>query len=153
MTPNKPSAVPAVKAAIRGYRSSEASAKDLISTVWAVLDQKLEGTASIINAFVDLLEEEDKKQDLLASWRAFDIEVRLPVFHVITFTDLLGTATSSVSGACSKGIHQLRRRLRWYRFWKVAQHQTHIKREVQQPVFPTRMGPRRPSRRATASEW
>ncbi|TFL07380.1 hypothetical protein BDV98DRAFT_578801 [Pterulicium gracile] len=92
MTPNKPSAVPAVKAAIRGYRSSEASAKDLISTVWAVLDQKLEGTASIINAFVDLLEEEDKKQDLLASWRAFDIEQRRQ------FPELAPRASTSSGG-------------------------------------------------------
>ena len=92
MTPNKPSAVSAVKAAIRGYRSSEASAKDLISTVWAVLDQKLEGTASIINSFVDLLEEEDKKQDLLASWRAFDIEQRRQ------FPELVPRASSSSGG-------------------------------------------------------
>jgi hypothetical protein len=78
---NSTNAVPAVRAAARGYRSSEASARDFISTVWNVLDHNLDSTASIVNAFVDLLDEEDKKQDLLASWRGFAVEVgstRLP---------------------------------------------------------------------------
>ncbi|KAK0196440.1 hypothetical protein F5146DRAFT_1107939 [Armillaria mellea] len=57
----------AVKAAIRG-------AKDLISTIWNVLDCHLEHTASIINAFVDLLEEDERKQDILRSWKGFEIE-------------------------------------------------------------------------------
>lgn len=67
--------MPAVKAATRGYRVSETSARDLISTVWNVLDRNLEHTASVVNAFVDLLEEEEKKQDLLSSWKGFEIEV------------------------------------------------------------------------------
>ena len=61
---------------MRGYRASESSARDLISTIWNILDGNLEHTASIINAFVDLLEEEEKKQDLLASWKGFAVEVR-----------------------------------------------------------------------------
>lgn len=72
---NPTTAVPVAKAAIRGYRASESSAKDLISTIWNVLDQNLEHTASIINAFVDLLDQEEKKQDLLSSWKGFEIEV------------------------------------------------------------------------------
>jgi E3 ubiquitin-protein ligase ZNF598 len=75
LAPNPAMAVPVVKAAIRGYRSSESSAKDLISTVWNVLDRQLDQTASIINAFVDLLDDEDKKKDLLSSWNSFEIEV------------------------------------------------------------------------------
>ena len=39
------------------------------------MDQKLEHTASIVNAFVDLVDEEEKKQDILASWKTFEIEV------------------------------------------------------------------------------
>ena len=31
--------------------------------------------ASIVNAFVDLVDEEDKKQDILTSWKTFEIEV------------------------------------------------------------------------------
>jgi DNA-binding NarL/FixJ family response regulator len=72
---NQTTAVPVVKAAVRAYRASESSARDLISTIWNVLDQNLEHTASIVNAFVDLLEQEEKKQDLLTSWKGFAIEV------------------------------------------------------------------------------
>lgn len=75
---NPTTAVPAAKAAMRGYRASESSARDLISTVWNILDRNLEHTASIINAFVDLLDDEEKKEDLLASWKGFAIEVRNP---------------------------------------------------------------------------
>jgi len=39
------------------------------------VDRNLEHTASLVNAFIDLLEEEEKKQDLLASWKGFAIEV------------------------------------------------------------------------------
>ncbi|KAG7442494.1 uncharacterized protein BT62DRAFT_905989 [Guyanagaster necrorhizus] len=74
--PNPTTAIPAVKAAIRGYRASESSAKDLISTIWTVLDCHLEYTASIVNGFVDLLEEDEKKQDVLRSWKGFEIEQR-----------------------------------------------------------------------------
>jgi hypothetical protein len=42
-----------------------------------VLDQRLEYTASVVNALVDLLEEDEKKQDLLASWKGFEIEVSI----------------------------------------------------------------------------
>lgn len=75
LAPNPSAAVPAIKAAIRGYRASESSARDLISTVWNILDSNLEHTASLVNAFVDLLDEEEKKQDLLSSWKGFEIEV------------------------------------------------------------------------------
>jgi hypothetical protein len=74
---NPTTALPAVRAAARGYKLSEASARDFISTIWNVLDQNLDQTASVVNSFVDLLDEEDKKQDLLASWKGFAIEVRL----------------------------------------------------------------------------
>ncbi|KAG7100058.1 hypothetical protein E1B28_001843 [Marasmius oreades] len=74
--PNPSSGVPVVKAAIRSYRASESSARDLISTIFNVLDCHLEHTASIINSFVDLLDEEDKKQDLLSSWKGFEVAQR-----------------------------------------------------------------------------
>lgn len=65
----------AFKSAIRSYRSSESGARDLISTVWNVLDHNLDGTASIINATVDILDEEEKKSDLLRAWNGFKVEV------------------------------------------------------------------------------
>ncbi|KAF8810370.1 hypothetical protein BYT27DRAFT_7186816 [Phlegmacium glaucopus] len=76
LSANPTTAVPAVKAATRGYRHAETSARDLILTIWNVVDQKLDHTASIVNAFVDLVDEEDKKQDILTAWKSFEIEQR-----------------------------------------------------------------------------
>ena len=75
LTANPSTAVPVIKAATRGYRLAETTARDLILTIWNVVDQKLEHTASIVNAFVDLVDEEEKKQDILVSWKTFEIEV------------------------------------------------------------------------------
>ncbi|KAF8810372.1 hypothetical protein BYT27DRAFT_7240854 [Phlegmacium glaucopus] len=74
LSANPTTAVRAVKAATRGYRHAETSARDLILTIWNVVDQKLDHTASIVNAFVDLVDEEDKKQDILTAWKSFEIE-------------------------------------------------------------------------------
>ena len=41
-----------------------------------MLDRNLEHTASIVNAFIDLVDDDEKKQDLLASWNGFAVEVR-----------------------------------------------------------------------------
>ncbi|KAI0345396.1 hypothetical protein BDW22DRAFT_1354324 [Trametopsis cervina] len=76
IAPNPNNAIPAVKAAVRQYRLNESTARDLISTVWIISDNNLEGTASIVNGLVDLLEDEDKKKDLLQAWNAFKIEQR-----------------------------------------------------------------------------
>ncbi|KAF5330528.1 hypothetical protein D9619_005186 [Psilocybe cf. subviscida] len=97
LAPNPSSAVAAVKAATRGYRFSESSARDLILTVWNVLDNNLEHTASIINAFVDLLDEEDKKQDLLTSWKGFALEQRRQ------FPDLTPTSFGSGYAGITSG--------------------------------------------------
>ncbi|KAI0819043.1 hypothetical protein BC629DRAFT_1466103 [Irpex lacteus] len=69
-------AIPAVKAAVRSYRANESAARDLISTVWTISDRNLEGTASVINGLVDILDDEEKKRDLLQAWNGFKIEQR-----------------------------------------------------------------------------
>jgi len=89
MAPNPVNAVPAIKAAVRGYRASESSARDLILTVFKVLDDNLDLTASTINGLVDLLDEEDKKQDLLGSWRGFNLEVCTLVFIPVIQLELI----------------------------------------------------------------
>jgi len=73
--PNSSTAVLAAEAAVRGFRFNETTARDLISTIWNILDRNLDDTAGIINAVVDLFDEEDKKSSLLASWNGFKIEV------------------------------------------------------------------------------
>jgi hypothetical protein len=65
----------AVEAAVRSFTTSESSARDLISTIWYITDHQLESTATVIVAIVDVLEEESKKQELLASWNGFKIQV------------------------------------------------------------------------------
>lgn len=75
LVPNPAGAVPAIQSAMRSYRHSESAARDLISTVWNILDRNLDGTASVVYLLVDILDEEDKKRELLAAWNGFKIEV------------------------------------------------------------------------------
>lgn len=77
LAPNPTSAVPAIQAAMRSYRHSESAARDLISTVWNILDRNLDGTASVVNLLVDMMDEEDKKRELLSAWNGFKIEVKI----------------------------------------------------------------------------
>jgi len=53
----------------------ESNARDLILTVWTVMDSHLEHTASIVNALVDTLDDDERKQDVLSSWKGFVVEV------------------------------------------------------------------------------
>ena len=76
VAPNPNGAIPAVKAAIRSYQANESAARDLISTIWNISDNNLEGTAAVINALVEYPDEEEKKKDLLLAWNGFKIEVR-----------------------------------------------------------------------------
>ncbi|TRM61268.1 hypothetical protein BD626DRAFT_501962 [Schizophyllum amplum] len=94
---NPSHAVPAVKFAIRSYRATESSARDLISTVWNVLDNHLEHTASIISGFIDILDDDEKRQDLLSSWKGFEVEQKRQ------FPDLVPSAVGSGYAAVSSG--------------------------------------------------
>lgn len=76
VAPNPITAVLAAKAAVRGFRLNESTARDLISTIWNILDRNLDDTAGIVNAIVDLFDEEEKKSNLLSSWNGFKIEQR-----------------------------------------------------------------------------
>lgn len=68
---------------MRSYRVAESSARDFILTVWNVMDRHLEHTASVINASVDFLDEEDRKQNILSSWRGFVVEVTCKQFYAV----------------------------------------------------------------------
>lgn len=67
----------AIRSAVRSYRASEAPAKDLVSTFFNVLNQKLDSTGLLVNGLVEILDEEDKEQDLLRAWNSFRVEVRI----------------------------------------------------------------------------
>ncbi|KAI0362624.1 hypothetical protein OH77DRAFT_1584982 [Trametes cingulata] len=97
LAPNPTTAVPAVKAAVRSYKASESSARDLISTVWNILDRNLDGTASIVNALVDLVDDDEKKHNLLSAWNGFKVEQRNQ------FPELVPTATGSEWSGVTSG--------------------------------------------------
>ncbi|KAI0780465.1 hypothetical protein BD413DRAFT_463543 [Trametes elegans] len=92
-----PNAVPAVTAALRSYKTNESSARDLISTVWNILDRNLDGAASIVNVLVDLVDDDEKKQNLLAAWNGFKVEQRSQ------FPELVPTATGSEWSGVTSG--------------------------------------------------
>jgi hypothetical protein len=75
LTANSNAAITSVKLAIRSYLASESGARDVISTLFTVLNQDLEGSASVMNALVDILEDEEKRKNLLSAWNGFKIEV------------------------------------------------------------------------------
>lgn len=78
LTSDSPSAAAAFKAAIRSYRSSEQSAKDLISIFYSRLNDDLEATSSLIVPLIDMLDDHEKKKDLLETFNGFKIEVFAP---------------------------------------------------------------------------
>ncbi|OSX65392.1 hypothetical protein POSPLADRAFT_1134364 [Postia placenta MAD-698-R-SB12] len=97
LAPNPTSAVPAIQAAIRSYRASESGARDLISTVWNILDRNLDGSASIVNLLVDGMDEEEKRRDLLAAWNGFKVEQRGQ------FPELVPTSTGTQWAGVTSG--------------------------------------------------
>ncbi|KAJ7268157.1 hypothetical protein B0H12DRAFT_1097299 [Mycena haematopus] len=76
LAPNPTTALPAARAAIRSFRASESSARDLISTLWSVVDARMEAAASIVNALVDILDEGEQREAVLTAWRGFEVEQR-----------------------------------------------------------------------------
>lgn len=106
LTNNSAPAISAIKSSIVSFRSSESAARDLISTFYNVMNRNLDATASLIVALVDLLDNEEKRSDLLQSWNGFKIEVRFIVSnfsqrrmtiiqHRREFPDLMVSASGS----------------------------------------------------------
>jgi len=82
-------AIAGVKLALRDYTASQSGARDLISTIWNILDRDLDATASVVNLIVDYLEDEEKKTALLSAWNGFKIERRRE------FPDLMPTSVGT----------------------------------------------------------
>lgn len=68
------SKVASFRSAVRTYRASEMSAKDLVHTIHSIVGH-LDESAVVVNGLVDLLEEEEKRTDVLSAWNGFRIEV------------------------------------------------------------------------------
>ena len=106
MAPNPTSAVPAIQAAMRSYLHSESAARDLISTVWNILDRNLDGTASVVNMLVDMMDDEDKKRELLAAWNGFKIEVRNACFMPFVSDSFISSTATGPIPRTSPYVHR-----------------------------------------------
>ncbi|KAJ7065851.1 hypothetical protein C8F01DRAFT_1126790 [Mycena amicta] len=83
LAPNPTTAVPAAKAAIRSFHRSESSARDLISTLYTIVDSRMDAASSVVNALVDLLlsndnddTEQQQREAVLGAWRDFEVAQR-----------------------------------------------------------------------------
>lgn len=63
--------VDAYRAAIRSYRASESSPRDIISTIHRLLDEHLDTTGRIITSTAELLDSDEKRRNLLDAWDDF----------------------------------------------------------------------------------
>ncbi|KAJ7187604.1 hypothetical protein GGX14DRAFT_611193 [Mycena pura] len=97
LAPHPTTALPVARAAIRSFRASESSARDLISTLWSVVDARMEAASSIVNSLVDLLEEHDQREAILAAWCDFEVEQRQQ------FPDLVPVAVGSGFAGITSG--------------------------------------------------
>lgn len=75
LTSDSTAAATVFKAAIRSYRASEQSARDLISIFYSRLNEDLEATSSLIMPLIDILDNDEKKRELLETFNGFKIEV------------------------------------------------------------------------------
>lgn len=96
VTSNSSSAATTVRLAIRSYRASESAARDVISIFYNMVERDIETTASLIIPLVDLLDDEDKKKELLEAFNGFKIEVCFLQLLSTLHAYLKSTATTTV---------------------------------------------------------
>ncbi|CAE6505758.1 unnamed protein product [Rhizoctonia solani] len=65
----------AIRGAIRSYKASESSAKDMLATIRIVVDDNMNVMSSLVNGLVPLFDEE-KRKDILNAWNGMKIEQR-----------------------------------------------------------------------------
>lgn len=66
------------RAAIRQYRNNESSAKDMLDTVFHVLDQDVDATVGVVREVAGLFEgdgEKDKRSAILEALNGFRVQV------------------------------------------------------------------------------
>ncbi|KAF7305937.1 RING-type domain-containing protein [Mycena chlorophos] len=72
-------AVQSARAAIRSFRASESTARGLISTLYSIVDSRMEATSSVVNALVDLFDtpsDAEQREAILGAWRDFEVSQR-----------------------------------------------------------------------------
>ena len=60
---------------MRQFKNNESSAKDMIDTVYNVLDRDADSTVGVLREISGLFDDEDKSRSVLESINAFRIEV------------------------------------------------------------------------------
>ncbi|THH20876.1 hypothetical protein EW146_g533 [Bondarzewia mesenterica] len=140
---NPTNAMAAVKSSLRSFRASESGARDLISTVWNILDRDLDNTASIVNLLVDLIDDDEKKTSLLGAWNGFKIEQRrqfpdlVPTSIGTNYAGITGGRVLSAKSATATRSTRQSSRAVWDRVAKAASSSgtSHVARPTDR--FPT----------------
>lgn len=78
VTGNATNTLTLIKFTVRGYRASETSAKDVVETFFHAFNDRIEVTGTILSALADILDNEEKKTELLRVWNNFKVEVSAP---------------------------------------------------------------------------
>jgi hypothetical protein len=63
------------RSAVRQFKHNESSAKDMIDTIYNVLDQDTESTVGVLREVAGLFEDEEKSRTVLEAVNAFRITV------------------------------------------------------------------------------
>jgi hypothetical protein len=79
LTGSAPNKMTSFRSAVRQFRNAESGPKDLIDTVFNVLDRDADATTGVVRELASLFDndgEREKQQALLAAVNSFRIEVR-----------------------------------------------------------------------------
>ncbi|GAA5988674.1 hypothetical protein JCM10908_003670 [Rhodotorula pacifica] len=90
------------KIAVRSYRAGELAARDLCDQLYNIFDQRTDEAGTIILAFADLLDDEDKKRSLRSSWREMSSENQFP--SLIALAPTLNGVPTQVNNTSQRAL-------------------------------------------------
>ncbi|CAE6424774.1 unnamed protein product [Rhizoctonia solani] len=96
----------AIRGAIRSYKLSESSAKDMLATIRTVVDDNMNVVSTLVNGLVPLFDEE-KRKDILNVWNGMKLEQR-DQFPSLTPTSLGSGFADIASGRVLNVKHSTR---------------------------------------------
>ncbi|CAO1629107.1 unnamed protein product [Parajaminaea phylloscopi] len=65
--------VQSFRSSVRAFRAGEMPAKDLVDNIYSLVGD-VDAAASVVHGLVDLLEDEDRRRDVLAAWNKLRVE-------------------------------------------------------------------------------
>lgn len=84
------------RSAVRQFRSNESGAKDMLDTVFNVLDRDVDATTGVMREIAGLFDGEgdrDKQRSVLEALNGFRVEVSLKHFHGALLTVSNGSSS------------------------------------------------------------